>query len=101
LEFYKNLIGSHLLFRYEEPQIYNFVTSEKNSITWEQYTEYGRIYGETMPPMKSLWYPSFQTTSSKVVVEVLKVLYHLLPALLIDTALLITGKNPKLEPLMQ
>jgi hypothetical protein len=81
--------------RHEEPPIYNFVTSEKNPITWGQYTEYGRMYGEKMPPMKTLWYPSFKLTSSKIVFEVLKVLYHLLPALLIDTALFVTGKKPK------
>jgi alcohol-forming fatty acyl-CoA reductase len=80
---------------YNEPPIYNFVTSNKNPITWQQYTDYASVHGERVPLMKSAWYYAFTMSSSKTLVTFLTFFYHFLPAALIDLGLFICGKKPK------
>ena len=80
---------------YEEPPIYNYVTSAKNPITWERYTELGIKHGQKIPLQKSIWYYTFTMSSSKFYVTLLKFFYHIIPALIMDFGLLVTGKKTK------
>lgn len=80
---------------YEEPPIYNYVTSPKNRITWEVYTKYGIEHGLKVPLMKNAWYYSFKMSSSKLLVMILTFLYHTVPAAIVDFGLFVTGRKPK------
>lgn len=78
-----------------EPPVYNYVASPQNPITWKDYCEYGIEHGRKMPMMKSIWYYRFTMTSSRFLVNILTFLYHTLPALLIDTGLVVMQRKPK------
>lgn len=78
-----------------EPPVYNFVASSQNPITWNDYCKYGVEHGARMPMMKSIWYWSFHMSPSRFLVSILTFLYHILPALLIDTGLVIMQRKPK------
>lgn len=80
---------------YEEPPIYNYVGSVKNSITWQRYCDYACTYGRDVPLMKNAWYYSFKMSSSKTFVTMLTFLYHILPATIVDLGLFVSGKKPK------
>lgn len=79
-----------------EPPVYNFVASSQNPITWNDYCKYGVEHGAKMPMMKSIWYWSFHMSQSRFLVSILTFLYHTLPALLIDTGLVIMQRKPKM-----
>lgn len=80
---------------YEEPLIYNYVTSEDNSITWEDYIAFGVKHGPKAPMPNSIWYYTITVTSSRFLAMILAFLYHIIPAFVIDGALFIVGKKPK------
>lgn len=78
-----------------EPPVYNYVASPENPITWSDYCKYGIEHGAKMPMMKSIWYYTFYMTPSRILVSILTFLYHIMPALLIDTGLVIMQRKPK------
>lgn len=80
---------------YEEPPVYNYVTSPKNPINWRNYTDLAKSYGEKMPLMKTAWYYSFTMSNSKALVTFLTFLYHFVPAAIVDLGLFVCGKKPK------
>lgn len=80
---------------YEEPPVYNYVTSPKNPINWINYTSISKKHGFEKPLMKSAWYYSFTMSDSKSLVTLLTFLYHFVPAAIVDLGLFICGKKPK------
>lgn len=80
---------------YEEPPIYNYVASKKNSISWQQYCDLSRVHGIEAPMLKMAWYFSLKMSASKFMVTLYTFLYHLVPATIVDFILLISGKKPK------
>lgn len=80
---------------YEEPPVYNYVSSQKNPISWKTYCTLATFYGEQVPLMKTAWYYSFTMSSSKTLVTLLTFLYHFLPAAIVDIGLFVCGKKPK------
>lgn len=80
---------------YEEPPVYNFVTSQKNPITWKQFCEWSTACGGEIPYSKSVWHFRFTMSTNKFLVALMKFFYHILPAFLIDTGLVLVGKKPK------
>lgn len=80
---------------FSEPPVYNYVASPQNPITWNDYCKLGVEHGAKMPMMKSIWYYSFTMSPSRFLVTILTFLYHIMPALLIDTGLVIMQRKPK------
>lgn len=80
---------------YEEPPIYNYVSSQTKSISWQNYCDLSRKYGVKAPLLKMAWYFTFKMSSSKSLVTILTFLYHLVPAAIVDTGLFLCGKKPK------
>jgi fatty acyl-CoA reductase len=80
---------------YDEPPIYNYVTSKKNSISWQDYCDYSVLNGVTAPLTKMAWYFTFTMVSSKALATFLTFLYHTIPAAIVDLVLVICGKSPK------
>jgi len=81
---------------YEEPPMYNYVSSQNNPINWHTYTDLASAYGEKVPLSKTAWYYTFKMSNSKLLVTILTFLYHTLPAAIIDFGLFVCGKKPKL-----
>lgn len=80
---------------YEEPPVYNFVTSEKNPITWRDYCRFSIKHGEKIPLSKSIWYTSFRMTSSKFAAFWMTFFYHIVPAMIMDAGMMLSGRKPK------
>lgn len=80
---------------YEEPPIYNYVTSTKNPISWRMYTDISIEYGKFVPLMKTAWFYSFTMSRSKAWVTILTFFYHVVPAAIVDFGLFVCGKKPK------
>lgn len=80
---------------FSEPPVYNYVASPQNPITWNDYCKLGIEHGAKMPMMKSIWYHTFTMSPSRFLVSILTFLYHILPALIIDTGLVIMQQKPK------
>lgn len=81
--------------RYDEPPVYNFVTSEHNPITWRDYCRLSIKHGQKMPLTKSIWHHSFRMSSSRLVVWWLTFFYHIVPAMAMDAGLVLSGRKPK------
>lgn len=77
-----------------EVPIYNYV-SKDNPITYDELKEMSSKYGLDIPPMKAIWYYSFRNTKHKIVHLFYVYLFHLLPALFVDTATVCIGKQPR------
>lgn len=80
---------------YEEPPVYNYVSSTKNPISWQRYTDLAQVYGVEVPMMKTAWFYTFTMSNSKAYVTLLTFLYHFAPAALVDFGLFVCGKKPK------
>lgn len=80
---------------YEEPPVYNYVTSPKNPINWVRYTDISIHHGELAPLSKTAWYYSFTMSNSKSLVTLMTFFYHFVPAAIVDFGLFICGKKPK------
>jgi len=74
--------------------IYNYVSSVENRITWNGYMNYNEKYGLILPPTKVLWYYSLTLNRHKSVHMVYSLFLHFLPAILLDTVLVLIGKKP-------
>ncbi|OXU23344.1 hypothetical protein TSAR_015220 [Trichomalopsis sarcophagae] len=76
-----------------EPPIYNYTSTWNNHLTWGEYLDLAFKYGKKTPSIRSIWCYTVTTTTSLSLYYVLSLLLHILPALLMDTALLLTGKE--------
>uniref|UniRef100_A0A182UB34 Fatty acyl-CoA reductase n=1 Tax=Anopheles melas TaxID=34690 RepID=A0A182UB34_9DIPT len=80
-------------------KIYNCVTGNDNPISYQKIYKYSIEVGKHCPPKKSLWIVCHNTTTNKYLYEFYKVIYHLLPALLIDTYLRVIRRTPRVMDL--
>uniref|UniRef100_A0A182JDN0 Fatty acyl-CoA reductase n=1 Tax=Anopheles atroparvus TaxID=41427 RepID=A0A182JDN0_ANOAO len=80
-------------------KIYNCVTGNDNPISYQKIYEYSIEVGKHCPPKKSLWIVCHNTTQNKYMYEFYKLLYHLLPAFLIDTYLRAIRRTPRIMDL--
>ncbi|XP_011499624.1 PREDICTED: putative fatty acyl-CoA reductase CG5065 [Ceratosolen solmsi marchali] len=75
--------------------IYNYV-SKDNPITWDDLKEMSAKYGLDLPTTRAVWYYSFRNTKNKFLHLFFIYFLHLLPALLVDTATICIGKQPRM-----
>lgn len=80
---------------YDEPPVYNYVSSPDNSISWKDYCDISTQHGKYYPLSKMAWYFTFYMSSSKPLVTLLTYLYHLIPAAIVDFGLFLFGKKPR------
>lgn len=80
---------------FSHPQVYNFVSSPQNPIRWREFTDIGGKRGKEIPPEKSIWYHFFITFKNPILYYLAAVLLHYLPALLVDSVAVLTGRKPQ------
>jgi fatty acyl-CoA reductase len=74
--------------------IFNSVSSVQNPVTWGELNrimEQGNIY----PSLKFVWYYCVSLNKHRLIHSIYALFLHLLPAILVDTGALITGKQPR------
>lgn len=77
-------------------RIYNYVSSVDNPVTWGEYNTINRVYGEKYPLSRSVWCNGFTMEPSYALNRFYRVVYHLLPALLVDAVLLCLWRKPRM-----
>ncbi|KAL6427488.1 hypothetical protein ACFW04_008770 [Cataglyphis niger] len=74
--------------------IYNYV-SKDNPITYDELKVLSSKYGLETPSTKAIWYYSFRNNKHRIVHLFFVYFCHLLPALLVDTVTVCTGRQPR------
>lgn len=75
--------------------IYNFTPHKDNVCKWKDFMEVCLQRGKERPAYKAIWYYSLTTVRSASAFMFLSFLVHILPALLVDTVLVLINKKPK------
>lgn len=78
-----------------EVPIYNYVATD-NPITYDELKEMSSKYGLEIPSCRAVWYYSFRNNKHRIVHLFFVYFWHLLPALLVDTATVCIGRQPRL-----
>lgn len=77
-----------------EPQVYNYASSDWNPITINNIYDSYSLVGEDYPFSTMFWYPFTFFVTNFYVFTVLHVLFHVIPAVLVDLVFLVRGKSP-------
>ncbi|KAL0281211.1 UNVERIFIED_CONTAM: hypothetical protein PYX00_002266 [Menopon gallinae] len=74
--------------------VYNYVSSTDNALKFRNFEFYLKKCGITIPSTKAVWYYSLILCGNRSLSQILLILLHWMPALLIDTAAVLLGKQP-------
>jgi fatty acyl-CoA reductase len=77
----------------DDTPILNYVSSTQNPITWGQYMKFNEC-GLEFPSMRVMWYYCLELHKHRIVHNFCAVFLHFLPALIVDTAARLVGKEP-------
>ncbi|XP_026322634.1 fatty acyl-CoA reductase 1-like, partial [Hyposmocoma kahamanoa] len=88
--------GTKKLEPTDDVPIYNCCASNLNNITMGELVEVGRQISESYPLNDMLWSVGGSITSSKTYHYAKVLLFHLLPAIFVDTILWLLGRKPML-----
>ncbi|KAK7794668.1 hypothetical protein R5R35_003786 [Gryllus longicercus] len=80
----------------EEIPVYNCVSSARNPISWDKVFEICPENGFHYPSEHCIWYFCLFRNKSLLMHYILRVLLHLIPAIIVDTFLRIAGRKPML-----
>ncbi|KYN33349.1 hypothetical protein ALC56_12060 [Trachymyrmex septentrionalis] len=75
--------------------IYNYVSTD-NPITYDELKNMSSKYGLEIPSTRAVWYYSFRNNKHRIIHLFFVYFWHLLPALLVDTATVCIGRQPRL-----
>ncbi|KAK9874264.1 hypothetical protein WA026_002617 [Henosepilachna vigintioctopunctata] len=76
----------------EDIPIYNYVGTE-NSFTWFEYCTVNQMYNENYPSNRCIWPISLHLTTNIYLYMLMKLFYHLIPALVIDLVSMLFFRN--------
>jgi hypothetical protein len=78
-----------------ERRVYHLTTSSEFKITWAEIIKSGReIIKDKVPFNGVVWYPGGSMKKSRLLHNICIILFHLLPAYLIDTLIYLSGNKP-------
>ncbi|XP_076163787.1 putative fatty acyl-CoA reductase CG5065 isoform X2 [Ptiloglossa arizonensis] len=78
----------------EKPIYMNVTNGTENPISWGFAVDVGKKYATTYPFTGILWYPGGSLTTMKFYHWLRVVLFHFLPAYMLDTIIVLTGNKP-------
>ncbi|XP_069702748.1 fatty acyl-CoA reductase 1-like [Periplaneta americana] len=78
-------------------RVYHLTSSSEFQITWAEIIDRGRrIVTEKVPLNGVVWYPGGSMKKSKLLHNICVFFFHLLPAILLDTLIFLSGNKPVL-----
>lgn len=84
-----------VVLHHRSRRIYHITNSSELEITWKEVIDLGKkIAQTTMPYNWVVWYPRGAMTSSRLVHNVKIILFHYIPAIILDTIIVLTGNKP-------
>ncbi|XP_018574782.1 fatty acyl-CoA reductase wat-like [Anoplophora glabripennis] len=78
------------------PPVYHYESSNEKPINWNDFMEASRKYGMLNPSARAVWYYSFSLYKSYLSYLFAIFFLHVIPALIVDGALLCMGKSPRM-----
>lgn len=78
----------------EKMPIYNYVSICQNPIIWRRFMKLNEMYGMQVPSTHVLWYYMFFLNKHKFVDDICNIFMHIIPAIIADIVLFLTGKKP-------
>ncbi|XP_022128112.2 fatty acyl-CoA reductase wat [Pieris rapae] len=81
----------------QAPPVYNFVSSEENPLTWDNFLHLNRRYGYEVPTIQAVWHYILLFTTSEYLFNFYCLLLHWIPAYIIDGIAVLIGKKPVLK----
>ncbi|XP_014207378.1 putative fatty acyl-CoA reductase CG5065 [Copidosoma floridanum] len=81
--------------------VYNCSASDRKSISMSEIVEMGLLHTKDIPLEGILWIPNITISTNKFVYYILTMLLHILPALMIDSILKVSGRKPMLLKLQR
>ncbi|CAL1679544.1 unnamed protein product [Lasius platythorax] len=79
----------------ERIPVYNCVSSCQRPITWRTFRKHVRDHGSRIPGARNVRLQCMFWNSRLWMHKILMCLFHLLPAIVMDTAAVLTGRNPR------
>lgn len=79
----------------DEPFIYNYCSSWTDNISIGQFWQLALKYGKKLPSVKSIWCYSMTVVQNYYLYYILSLILHIIPAIIIDAGLFLTGKETK------
>ncbi|XP_046683821.1 fatty acyl-CoA reductase wat-like isoform X2 [Homalodisca vitripennis] len=78
------------------PPIFNYVPSAERPITWADFMSLSYTHGLQVPPLQTMWYICLTLHTSWFMNKLFVVLFHFLPAIIIDLIAMLFGKRTNL-----
>jgi len=79
----------------EKIPVYNYVSSNQRPITWNTFRKHVRAHGSKIPGVKDIRLQCMFWNSRLWVHKIFMWLFHLLPAVMVDAAAILTGRDPR------
>jgi len=85
----------NVLCRDHKIRVFHLTSSSEFKITWAEIIESGRkIVRDEVPFNGVVWYPGGSMKKSKLIHNICVILFHMLPAYLIDALIFLSGNKP-------
>jgi fatty acyl-CoA reductase len=79
--------------QYDRPKIFNFAPCQDNVMVFERLFELLMTYMKEIPLKRAIWYYTYTPVTSVRLYSILHILYHVIPAFLIDLRFFLMGKK--------
>lgn len=89
------LIASWNIMYFKDVQrVYNLTSSSEFKISWAEIIERGRKITQRVPLNGIVWYPGGSMKKSRLLHNICVLLFHMIPAYLIDALIFLAGHKP-------
>lgn len=79
----------------EKVPVYNYVSSNQRPMTWNTFRKHVRTHGSKIPGVRDIRLQCMFWNSSLWVHRIFMWLFHLLPAVMVDAAAILTGRDSR------
>ncbi|EFN87626.1 putative fatty acyl-CoA reductase CG5065 [Harpegnathos saltator] len=83
-----------LYFKDYEKRVYNLTSSSEFQISWGEIIDRGRRITQRVPLNGIVWYPGGSMKKSRLMHNICMVLFHMIPAYIIDALIFLAGYKP-------
>ncbi|KAL0122080.1 hypothetical protein PUN28_007091 [Cardiocondyla obscurior] len=87
-------VWNYIYFKDYDKRVYNMTSSNEFKVTWREIIERGRKITEKIPLNGVVWYPGGSLKSSRLMHNICILLFHMIPAYIIDALLFLAGYKP-------
>ncbi|XP_020291327.1 putative fatty acyl-CoA reductase CG5065 isoform X1 [Pseudomyrmex gracilis] len=85
---------NYIYFKDHEKRVYHLTSSSEFKVSWAEIIERGRRITKRVPLNGVVWYPGGSMKKSRIAHNICFLLFHMIPAYLIDMLLFLAGYKP-------